>query len=453
MFTLELSKTRSRQYLLMRLESKTTSEVRYLRAADPAGQFRAVEPRRKGIDYSVEHHGDSFYILADDTGRNYRLVQAPLNDPSAKNWKELIAHRDGVLLRGVDAFRNHLVISLRENGLSRLLVEDLAAGKRHFVEFDEPVYSVEQTGNPEYDTQLLRFSYTSLVTPASVFDYDMSARTRELKKRTPVLGGYDPTLYRSERIFATAADGAKIPISLVYRAGARRDGQTRLLLYGYGSYGITMEPAFSSERLSLLNRGFVFAIAHIRGGSELGRTWHDDGKMMRKKNTFRDFIACAEYLIAQKYTSPQHLAIMGGSAGGLLMGAVVNSRPDLFGAVLAKVPFVDVINTMLDETLPLTVAEFEEWGNPKEQAAFEYMYSYSPYDNVEAKAYPHMLITAGLNDPRVSYWEPAKWTAKLRALNTGKNLLLLKTEMGSGHFGSSGRYERIKETAFDYAFY
>ena len=452
MFTLELSKTRSRQYLLMRLESKTTSEVRYLRAADPAGQFRAVEPRRKGIDYSVEHHGSSFYILADDTGRNYRLVQAPLNDPSAKNWKELIAHRDGVLLRGVDAFRNHLVISLRENGLSRLLVEDLAAGKRHFVEFDEPVYSVEQAGNPEYDTQLLRFSYTSLVTPASVFDYDMSARTRELKKRTPVLGGYDPTQYRSERIFATAADGAKIPISLVYRAGARRDGQTRLLLYGYGSYGITMEPAFSSERLSLLNRGFVFAIAHIRGGSELGRTWHDDGKMMRKKNTFRDFIACAEHLIAQKYTSPKHLAIMGGSAGGLLMGAVVNSRPDLFGAALAKVPFVDVINTMLDETLPLTVAEFEEWGNPKEQAAFEYMYSYSPYDNVEAKAYPHMLITAGLNDPRVSYWEPAKWTAKLRALNTGKNLLLLKTEMGSGHFGSSGRYERIKETAFDYAF-
>jgi oligopeptidase B len=344
------------------------------------------------------------------------------------------------------------VIELREKGLVRLRVENLTTGQSHFVKFEEPVYTATLTGNLEFNTKVMRFSYTSLVTPLSIFDYDMDAKTRDLKKQTEVLGGYDPSQYQSERIFATSPDGTKVPISLVYRKGVKRDGKTPMLLYGYGSYGITMEPAFSSERLSLLDRGFIFAIAHIRGGAEMGRQWHDDGKMLKKKNTFTDFIACAEHLLAEKYTSKDRLAIMGGSAGGLLMGAVVNRRPDLFGAVIAKVPFVDVLNTMLDETLPLTVGEFEEWGNPKEQGYFEVIKSYSPYDNVERKAYPNMLITAGLNDPRVSYWEPAKWTAKLRTLKTDKNLLLLKTEMGSGHFGSSGRYERIKETAFDYAF-
>jgi oligopeptidase B len=311
---------------------------------------------------------------------------------------------------------------------------------------------VTLTGNPEFNTSQLRFTYTSLVTPASVFDYDMEAKTRVLRKQTDVLGGYDPAQYVSERIFATAHDGVKVPISLVYRKDVKRGSKAPLLLYGYGSYGITTEPAFTAERLSLLNRGFVYAVAHIRGSGDLGRYWYEDGKLTKKKNTFTDFIACAEYLVAQKYTSPERLAIMGGSAGGLLMGAVLNLRPELFHTAIAKVPFVDIVNTMLDASLPLTVTEYEEWGNPNQQAAYEYIRSYSPYDNVTAKKYPNLLVTAGLNDPRVSYWEPAKWVAKLRSVKQDGNLLLLKTNMGAGHFGASGRYERFQETAFDYAF-
>jgi oligopeptidase B len=320
------------------------------------------------------------------------------------------------------------------------------------VEFAEPVYTVTPTGNPEFDTPVLRFSYTSLVTPLSVFDYDMDGRTRELMKQIEVLGGYDPSQYVSERIFATAPDGVRVPISLVHHKDVARDGSAPALLYGYGAYGHASEPAFGAERLSLLDRGFVYAIAHVRGGSEMGRAWYDDGKLLHKKNSFSDFVACTGHLLSEGYTSNERLAILGGSAGGLLMGASLNLRPDLFGAAIAKVPFVDVLNTMLDASLPLTVTEYEEWGNPNEQPWYDYIRSYSPYENVRPAVYPHMLITAGLNDPRVSYWEPAKWAARLRAVKQGGNLLLLKTNMGAGHFGASGRYEKFRETAFEYAF-
>jgi oligopeptidase B len=363
---------------------------------------------------------------------------------------EIRPHDSGVMLELVDAFRDHLVVMERELGLRHISIEHFATGARHRIEFPEPVYTVWPTANPEYESTLLRFSYTSLVTPLSIFDYEMDARTRDLKKQTEVLGGYDPSQYRSERIFATARDGTEIPMSLVYRRDVACDGSAKALLYGYGAYGHAIEPAFSSDRLSLLDRGYVYAIAHIRGGSDLGRQWYEDGKLLCKKNSFTDFLACAENLIARGYTSSARLAIMGGSAGGLLMGAVVNMRPDLFGKAVAKVPFVDVVNTMLDPTLPLTVTEYEEWGNPNEREAYDYIRSYSPYDNVCPRNYPYLLVTAGLNDPRVSYWEPAKWVARLRA--NGVRQVLLKTNMGAGHFGASGRYERLRETAFDYAF-
>ena len=366
--------------------------------------------------------------------------------------QELQPHRTEVTIERVDAFRGHLVLQERERGLRQLSVEDLGTGERHRVAFEEPVYTIALSGNPEFDTALMRFTYSSLVTPLSVFDYDMAARTRELKKRTEVPGGYDPAQYRSEREFATAPDGVKVPISLVYREGLARDGKAPLLLYGYGAYGLNSEPAFAPERLSLLDRGWVYAIAHVRGGADMGREWYDAGKLMHKQNTFTDFIACAEHLVAERYTSPGRLAILGGSAGGLLIGAVLNLRPDLFHAAIAKVPFVDVVSTMLDASLPLTVAEYEEWGNPNEPAAYQYIRGYSPYDNVEPRQYPMLLITAGLNDPRVAYWEPAKWAARLRAVKQGNALLLLKTNMGAGHFGASGRYERFRETAFEYAY-
>jgi oligopeptidase B len=451
-FFVTIAKTRSNQFVLINLRSKNTTEVHYLAAGDPNGEFRIIHPREPELEYSVQDQGDVFFIRTNDAAKNFRLMKVPIADPAKKNWREIVAHRADVKLEGMDTFRNHLVLYERENGLLKLRVQNTATNETHYVSFQEPAYSVAALDNFEYDTEILRFRYTSLVTPPSVYDYNMSTRSRELRKREEVRGGYDPTQYVSERIFATAKDGARIPVSLVYRKGTKKDGNAPLLLYAYGSYGLNSEAAFASSRLSLLDRGFIYAIANIRGGSELGEAWHDQGKMMAKRNTFTDFIAAAEHLIAQKYTSSARLAIQGGSAGGLLMGSVVNLRPDLFHAVIAKVPFVDVLNTMLDASLPLTVTEYEEWGNPNEEAAYRYMRTYSPYDNVEKKAYPNILITAGLNDPRVSYWEPAKWTAKLRAMKTDKNLLLLKTNMGSGHFGSSGRYERIKETALDYAF-
>ncbi|MCH8147346.1 MAG: S9 family peptidase [Planctomycetes bacterium] len=451
-FFVRVSKTRSKKFLLLRLGSQITSEIRVLDAGNPRGVFTTIEPRRQGVEYSVDHHGDDFFIVTNDDAMNFRLMRAPVESPSRGNWTEVIEHRPAVRLTGVDMFANHMAIYERQDGLRRLRLRNLKDGSEHYVSFDDPVYTFYATGNAEFDTDTIRYSYTSLVTPRSVYDYNMNTRAAELKKRQEVLGGFDPALYTSQRIAATAKDGTKVPISLVYRKGLVLDGRNPCLLYGYGSYGASMDPRFSSRRLSLLDRGFVYAIAHIRGGGDMGRPWYDGGKLLKKKNTFTDFIACAEHLIDEGFTSRDRLAIMGGSAGGLLMGAVTNMRPDLFSAVVAQVPFVDVINTMLDPSIPLTVIEYEEWGNPHEKESYDYMLSYSPYDNVEQKDYPNMLITAGLNDPRVQYWEPAKWTAKLRANRTDDNLLLLKTNMGAGHGGASGRYDAIRERAFAYAF-
>ncbi len=451
-FFVRVSKTRSKKFLLLRLGSQITSEIRVLDAGNPRGVFTTIEPRRQGVEYSVDHHGDDFFIVTNDDAMNFRLMRAPVESPSRGNWTEVIEHRPAVRLTGVDMFANHMAIYERQDGLRRLRLRNLKDGSEHYVSFDDPVYTFYATGNAEFDTDTIRYSYTSLVTPRSVYDYNMNTRAAELKKRQEVLGGFDPALYTSQRIAATAKDGTKVPISLVYRKGLVLDGRNPCLLYGYGSYGASMDPRFSSRRLSLLDRGFVYAIAHIRGGGDMGRPWYDGGKLLKKKNTFTDFIACAEHLIDEGFTSRDRLAIMGGSAGGLLMGAVTNMRPDLFSAVVAQVPFVDVINTMLDPSIPLTVIEYEEWGNPHEKESYDYMLSYSPYDNVEQKDYPNMLITAGLNDPRVQYWEPAKWTTKLRANRTDDNLLLLKTNMGAGHGGASGRYDAIRERAFAYAF-
>jgi oligopeptidase B len=409
-------------------------------------------PRQQGVEYDASHHGEHFYIRTNQEAKNFRLMRTPVGNPSRENWEEVIPARAAVTIEGVDSFEDFLTVYERERGLEKIAIHDQAGVLSHYIDFPEPVYTVGATGNAEYKTRTLRFQYTSLITPVSVFDYDMETRERELKKQYVVLGGYDPSQYQSERVFAAAPDGVQVPISLVYRRGFERNGISPMLLYGYGAYGQSIDPSFSSDRLSLLDRGFVFAIAHVRGGAELGEEWHDQGKLLAKKNTFTDFIACAEHLITERYSSSDRLAIMGGSAGGLMIGAVLNMRPELFHTAIAKVPFVDAMNTILDPTLPLTIAEYEEWGNPADKQYYGYIRGYSPYDNVRPQEYPAMLVTAGLNDPRVSYWEPAKWVAKLRALKTGDHLLLLKTDMGSGHFGPSGRYEGIKETAFDYAF-
>jgi len=451
-FFLGLRKSRSKEYLLLALRSKLTSEVHYLGADRPNGSFRVIEPRQHEIEYGVEHWGDEFFIRTNDQAKNFRLMRAPVKEPAKRNWTEVLPHRADVMIDGIEAFRDFLVVAERQDGLRKIRVRNLRRQEEHYVDFPEPVYTAFPGANPDFNTNLLRFTYTSLVTPSSVFDYDMKARTRRLKKRQEVLGGYDPSEYQSERIFARTADGTRIPISLVYRKGMARNGRNPLLLYGYGSYGSSTEPFFASDRLSLLDRGFIYAMAHIRGGGEMGRAWYEQGKLLSKKNTFTDFIACAEHLIQERYTSPDRLAIHGGSAGGLLMGAVTNLRPDLFKVVVAKVPFVDVVNSMLDASIPLTVTEYEEWGNPNDKKFYDYMKSYAPYENVAARNYPNLLVTAGLNDPRVPYWEPAKWTAKLRALKTDQNRLLLKTNLGAGHGGASGRYDRMKETALDYAF-
>ncbi len=457
-FTVELAKTSSREYILINIGSPLTSEVRYLNTDTPKAEFEVLLPRVHETEYDVTHHGASFFIRTNDGAKTFRVVEAPVADASKTNWKEVIPAREDVTIEDLTAFKDYLVVEERDRGLTKIRIQDLNASRARYIEFPEPVYTASLGGNAEYDTKMLRFGYTSLVTPYSVFDYNMETGERELQKQQEVLGGYDPTQYQSERLYAMASDGAKVPISLVYRKGLARDGGAPVLLYGYGAYGISTDPAFATDRLSLLDRGFVYAIAHVRGGGDLGKRWHEDGRMLKKKNTFTDFIACAEHLIATKYTSAERLAIMGGSAGGLLMGAVTNMRPDLFAAVVALVPFVDVLNTGLDASLPLTVGEYEQWGDPNQKQYYEYIKSYDPYENVAALPYPNILATAGLNDPRVSYWEPAKWIARLRAISracrTGKNdrLVLLKTDLGSGHFGSSGRYEHIRETAFHYAF-
>jgi oligopeptidase B len=451
-FFLDVNRTRSRKYLLLDIASHSTSEVRFLDADHPQGDFQLVEPREPGIEYSVAHHGSHFFITTNDGASNFRLAQAPIERPGKPNWSAALPCRPGVKLDGADAFSNHLALYEREGGLPQIRILDLSSGEEHLITFPEPAYTVRAHRNPEFNTSLLRFTYTSLVTPSSVVDYDMSTRSWTVRKQTEVLGGYDKSRYRSERIFATAPDGQRVPISVVYRAPLHLDATRPLLLNGYGAYGLSYDPVFSSNTLSLLDRGFVVGIAHVRGGEEMGRKWYEDGKLLHKRNTFTDFIACAEHLLDQGYTAPDRMAINGGSAGGLLMGAVSNMRPDLFRVVIAEVPFLDVVNTMLDASLPLTVIEYDEWGNPNDPAAYSYIRSYSPYDNLERKNYPSILVTAGLNDPRVAYWEPAKWTARLRVLKTDDNRLLLRTNMGAGHGGASGRFDFLREIAFKYAF-
>jgi len=451
-FRVFVRRSRSKAYIFSGSDSHTTSEWRYLPADQPAGAWKTLAPREHEHEYEVDHHGELFYIRTNSGGRNFRLVSAPVRDPRKETWKEVIPHRAQVMLSAMDFFKNHYVLFEREDGLPHLRVTDLRTGQSHRITFPEPVYAAFPGENPEFDTTTLRFTYQSFITPSSVFDYDTVSRQRKLLKQTEVLGGYDPSQYQSERIYATAKDGVRIPISVAYKKGMKRDGKSPMLLTGYGSYGSSIPVSFSSNRLSLLNRGVIFALAHIRGGGDLGKSWHDDGRMMKKKNTFTDFIACAEHLIEHKYTASDRLVIEGGSAGGLLMGAVVNMRPDLFKAVVSRVPFVDVINTMLDESLPLTVGEFEEWGNPKTKKEYDYIKTYCPYTNLGKKAYPAMLVKTSLSDSQVMYWEPAKYVAKLRTLKTDSNPLLFKITMAGGHGGPSGRYSLLRETAFDYAF-
>jgi len=450
-FYLDISRTRSGRYLLLDLSSHSASEVWFVDADHPEEPFRVLQPRQAGLEYSVTHHGDRFFITTNDGAPNFRLVQASVQNPGREYWAPVLPYRPEVKLDGSEAFRDHLVVYERERGLVQVRILDLVGGSDHLIQFPEPVYTIHPHGNPEFNTSRFRFTYTSLITPNSVVDYDLARHAWTVLKQTEVRG-YDPTRYRSERLFAQASDGALIPISLVYRAPLEPNGARPLFLSGYGAYGLSYDPAFSPHTLSLVDRGFVVAIAHVRGGEELGRQWYEAGRRFNKQRSFTDFIASAEYLIAEGYTSPDRLVISGGSAGGLLIGAVVNLRPELFRVVLAEVPFVDVVNTMLDASLPLTVIEYDEWGNPADPDAYTYIRSYSPYDNVSAKAYPHMLVTAGLNDPRVAYWEPAKWTAKLRATKTDQNRLLLRTNMGAGHGGASGRYNLLREIAFKYAF-
>jgi oligopeptidase B len=450
--------TRTRRFIIIASASRITSEIRLVDADEPTGAPRLVEARRQGVEYSVEHHvsarhGDRLFLVTNDDGaEGFKLMVAPVASPGRAAWVEVVGHRADVRLDDADAFADQLVLSERTEGLEQLRVLDLATGAAHVVALPDPVYAVGLGDNPEFDVSTARYAYTSLVAPPSTYEYDLAQRTATLLKRQPV-NGYEPGDYESHRLWAIAADGVRVPISVVHRRGLARDGRAPALLYGYGSYEASIDPAFSSSRVSLLERGFVFAIAHVRGGGEMGRAWYEDGKLSHKPNTFTDFIACAETLAAEGYTSPDRLAARGGSAGGLLMGAVVNQRPDLFRVVVAEVPFVDCLTSMLDEDLPLTVNEWEEWGNPVVDAdIYNLMKSYSPYDNVESKRYPAMLVTAGLHDPRVQYWEPAKWVAKLRTLKTDDNLLVLKTELGAGHRGPSGRYDAWRDEAFVLAF-
>ncbi len=451
-FNCEVGRTRSKRYLLIASAQTVSTEYRLLDADRPDGAFEVFWPRARDHEYDVDHYRDRFYVRTNHRARNFRLMETGAAATQPEGWVEVVPHRDDVLLESFTLFRGHLVLQERCNGLTRLHVRPWSGDGAHDIAFDEPVYEVHVSVNREAGTRLLRFGYESLTTPRSVYDYDMEARSRTLLKRQDVLGGFDPGDYAAERVFAAAPDGRQVPISLVARAGAPRDRTSPLLLYGYGAYGISMDPTFNSARLSLLDRGFRFAIAHVRGGQELGRPWYDDGRLGRKRNTFTDFIACAEHLVREGYTRPERLYAMGGSAGGLLVGAVLNMRPDLFAGAVAQVPFVDVLTTMLDDSIPLTTGEYDEWGNPHERPAFDDILAYSPYDNVAARDYPALLVLAGLHDSQVQYWEPAKWVAKLRALKTDARPLLLKTNLDAGHGGVSGRYRRYRETALQYGF-
>ena len=452
LFDLGAGRSLDKKVLFVGSYAKTSREIRYLPTDNPTGTFKIVVPREEGHEYDVDHYEGQFYITTNKGAKNFKVVTAPMNDPSEKNWNPFIAHNIAIKIEGLSFFKNHLVVSERERGLNYLRVLDMKSKKSHRIATDEPDYAMGLGANPEFDTSSIRYSYQSMVTPSSVYEYDLNTRDRKLLKRQDVLGGYDPAQYEAKRVWATARDGKQVPISLVYKKGTKVDGSAPMLLYAYGSYGASMAPTFSSARLSLLDRGAIYGIAYIRGGGELGEEWREQGRMTQKMNTFNDFIDCAEYLVKKKYTASDRLVIQGGSAGGLLMGAVANMRPDLFKAVVAQVPFVDVVNTMLDATLPLTTSEYIEWGNPTEREAFNYMIRYSPYDNIKAQKYPAILVQVSLNDSQVPYWEGAKFVARLRQTKTDANPLLLKTNMGAGHGGSSGRYDALRETAFSYAF-
>ncbi len=445
-------KTKSKKYLVIWSGSTLTNDYFILNANSPDGNFKQFSPRERGLEYSIDHYGDKFYVVTNLDALNFKLMETPESKTAKENWKDKIPHRQDTLLQGIEIFKDYLVLSERANANSLMRIIDQKTGKKHYLDFGEPAYTVFPSTNLDFDTDLLRYGYTSLTTPNSTYDYNMKTRERKLLKQQEVVGGYNPDDYVTERLWATAADGTKIPMSIVYKKGTQKDGNNPTLIYGYGSYGASMSPFFSSTRLSLLERGFVYAIAHIRGGQEMGRQWYEDGKMFKKKNTFTDFIDCTEHLIEVGYTKPEKLFAQGGSAGGLLMGAVVNMRPDLYKGVIAAVPFVDVVTTMLDETIPLTTGEFDEWGNPKNQESYMYMLEYSPYDQVKAQDYPNMLVTTGFHDSQVQYWEPAKWVAKLREMKTDNNTLLLRTNMETGHGGTTGRFKVYRETAQEYAF-
>lgn len=446
-----VDKSKSGKYIYIYSQATLSSEARIISADQPDADFKVFQPRMKDVLYEFTPLTDKFLILTNWNAKNFRLMECPLDKTGKENWTEVIPHRKDVLLEGVDEFKDFIVISERKNGLTQLRIRNLN-GTEHYIPFADPTYTAAVGANREYNSKTLRYIYTSMTTPVTTFDYDMETKAQKLMKQQEVVGGFNKEDYISERLYATAKDGTKVPISLVYKKGLVKDGKAPLLLYGYGSYGNSIDASFSSNSLSLLNRGFVFAIAHIRGGQEMGRAWYEDGKLMKKMNTFTDFIDCGKFLVDQKFTSTAHLYAQGGSAGGLLMGAIINLQPDMWNGIIAQVPFVDVVNTMLDESIPLTTNEFDEWGNPKKEDAYKYMKSYSPYENIEKKPYPNMLVTTGLHDSQVQYFEPAKWVAKLRAAKTDKNILLLKTDMDFGHGGASGRFDYLKDIALNYTF-
>ncbi|TAK56737.1 MAG: S9 family peptidase, partial [Bacteroidetes bacterium] len=452
LYTVYVDRTRSDKYIFIVSSASNSDEWQYIAATNPQEQFKIVAPRRPEFEYSIDHQGDNFYIRTNKDATTFKLMKAPVSDPGEQNWTDVIPHRKEVTLEGMDCFADFMVVYEREKGLQKMRVTDLRSSATHYISFPEPVYTAFGNINRVYATNIFRYSYQSLTTPPSIYDYNLETKEQTLVKQQEVLGGYDKSLYLSERIYAKADDGTEVPISLVYKKGVKFDGTAPLHLYAYGSYGSSTSPTFSSVRLSYLDRGIIYAMAHIRGGGDMGREWYDNGKLLKKKNTFTDFIACAEHLIKEKYTSKEKLTISGGSAGGLLMGAVTNMRPDLFKAVIASVPFVDVINTMLDPTLMYTAQEYLEWGNPNVKEYYDYMKSYCPYTNVKAQKYPNILAKVGFNDPRVNYWEGTKWVAKIRDMKTDDNTVVLKVNMGAGHAGASGRYERLREIAFDYAY-
>ncbi len=452
-FSCFVYKSKSWDYIFIGSSQTLSSEYRYIDANKPDGDWKILQEREENHLYGISHFKDQFYITTNWKAKNYRLMRTDIKTTSKENWREVIAHRNDVLLEGIDIFKNYLVVSERKNGLTELRITPWNGDKEYYMEFNDPAYKAYASSNPEFDTDILRYGYTSLTTPNSTYDFNMKTQEQKLLKQQEVVDDqFSPANYQSERLYVEVRDGAKVPISLVYKKGLKRDGKNPLLLYAYGSYGNSMDPYFSSVRLSLLDRGFVYAIAHVRGGEEMGRQWYEDGKLLKKKNTFYDFIDCGKYLIEEEFTSANHLYAYGGSAGGLLMGAIVNMQPKLWNGVIAAVPFVDVVTTMLDESIPLTTSEFDEWGNPKEKEYYNYMKSYSPYDNIMKMDYPNILITTGYWDSQVQYWEPAKWIAKLRDYRTDDNLLLLQCNMDVGHGGASGRYKRYQELALKYAF-